>query len=156
MKIHTLLAQDMVIPELQSKNREDILKEMVRFLKKRNKIPKEKELFEKLLQREDLGSTAIGKGVAIPHCKIKGLGDPIVLLSISRRGVDFQSLDQKPTYIFFLVVSSPANPSLNLQILAGIAHLVRKSNSLKKKVLNAKSITDVLAVVREEEEKIEG
>lgn len=71
MKLYNLITQDMVIEELASGSREGVLKEMVSFLKKRKKITKEKELYEKLLQREELGSTAIGEGVAIPHCKIK-------------------------------------------------------------------------------------
>lgn len=151
MKLHNLLIQDMIIEELDSTDREGALKEMVKFLKKRKKIGKEKELYEKLLRREELGSTAIGEGVAIPHCKMKGVKSPIVLLAISKRSIDFHSLDGKPSNIFFLVVSSPDNPSLNLQILAAIASLVRKSGSLLKKVMNAKNTSSVLEIIREEE-----
>jgi PTS system nitrogen regulatory IIA component len=148
--------QDMIIAELKSQDREGVLKEMVVFLKKKNKIAKNKELFEKLLQREKLGSTAIGEGVAIPHCKMKGIKNPVVMLAVSKKSVDYQSLDGKPTYVFFLVVSSPDNPSLNLQILAAIAHLVRKSSSLEKKILRAESISSILDVIRKEEEKLNG
>jgi PTS system nitrogen regulatory IIA component len=148
--------QDMIIAELESQDREGVLKEMVVFLKKKHKISKDKELFEKLLQREKLGSTAIGEGVAIPHCKMKGVKNPVVMLAVSKKSVDYQSLDGKPTYVFFLVVSSPDNPSLNLQILAAIAHLVRKSSSLEKKILRAESISSILDVVRKEEEKLNG
>jgi mannitol/fructose-specific phosphotransferase system IIA component (Ntr-type) len=146
--------QDMVLLDLQSEKREDVLKEMVGLLKERNKITKGKELYEKLIQRESLGSTAIGDGVAIPHCKIKGVKDPILFLAISKKGVNFYSADNKPSYVFFLVVSSPDNPSLNLQILAAIAHLVRKANSLLKKILDSKNIVEVLDIIQEEEEKI--
>jgi PTS system nitrogen regulatory IIA component len=146
--------QDMVMLELESENMEDVLHEMVGFLKKRNMIAKEKELYERLIQRERLGSTAIGDGVAIPHCKVKGVRDPILMLAVSKKGVNFYSVDGKPTYVFFLVVSSPDNPSLNLQILAAIAHLVRKANSLLKKILEASNITEILDIIREEEEKI--
>lgn len=156
MKLYNLLMQDMVIAELESQDREGVLKEMVIFLKKKNKIAKNKELFEKLLQREKLGSTAIGEGVAIPHCKMKGIKKPVVMLAVSKKSVDYQSLDGKPTYVFFLVVSSPDNPSLNLQILAAIAHLVRKSSSLEKKILRAESISSILDVIRKEEEKLYG
>lgn len=156
MKIHNLLMQDMIITELESQDRESILKELVNFLKKKNKIAKDKELYEKLLQREKLGSTAIGEGVAIPHCKIKGVENPIVLLAISKKGVNFYSLDGKPSQIFFLVVSSPDNPSLNLQTLAAIAHLVRKASSLIKKILEAESISLLLDIIREEEERLNG
>ena len=154
MKLYNLITQDMVIEDLKSGNREGVLKEMVSFLKKRKKIAKEKELFEKLLQREELGSTAIGEAVAIPHCKIKGIKNPLVMLALSKKSVDFQSLDGKPSNIFFLVVSSPENPSLNLQILAAIAHLVRKSGPLLKRILDARNAVDILERIREEEEKI--
>ena len=156
MKLYNLLTQDMVIPELEARDMESVLNEMVKFLKKRKKISKEKELSEKLVQREKLGSTAIGKGVAVPHCKIKGIKDPVVMLAVSKRSVDFYSLDGKPSHIFFLVVSSPDNPTVNLQILAAIAHLVRKSKSLVKKILEARNISAVLDVIREEEEKLNG
>ncbi len=156
MKLYNLLTQDMIIPELESYDMESVLREIVRFLKRKNKISKEKELYEKLVQREKLGSTAIGEGVAIPHCKIKGIKNPIVMLAISKKSVDFCSADGQPSHIFFLVVSSPDNPSLNLQILAAIAHLVRKSNSLTKKILKAKNISAILEVIREEEEKLNG
>jgi PTS system nitrogen regulatory IIA component len=146
----------MIIPELESENVEGVLREMVKFLKKKDKISKEKDLYEKLVQREKLGSTAIGEGVAIPHCKMKGIRNPIVTLAISKKSVDFCSLDGKPSHVFFLVVSSPDNPSMNLQILAAIAHLVRKSSSLVKKILKAKNISAILDIVREEEEKLNG
>lgn len=144
----------MILLGLESVEREEVLKEMVGFLKKRNRIMKEKNLYEKLTQRERLGSTAIGEGVAIPHCKMKGIKDPVVMLAVSTKGVNFHSLDGKPSHLFFLVASSPDNPSLNLQILAAIAHLVRKASSLLKKILEAKNISEILEIIREEEEKI--
>ena len=154
MKISNLLKQDMVIPELEHQDMENVLKEMVHFLKEMNKISKDKELFEKLLQRERLGSTAIGDGVAIPHCKMKLDKNPLVMLAVSRKGADFNSPDGTPSNIFFLVVSSPDNPSLNLQILAAIAHLVRKADTMIQKILKAENSAAVLEIIREEEEKL--
>ena len=151
LKLQNLLMQDMIFTELEYQDRESAIKEMVNFLKRKNRISKEKELYDRLFQREELGSTAIGEGVAIPHCKMKGVKDPIVLLAISKNGVNFHSTDGKPSHIFFLVVSSPDNPSLNLQILAAIAHLVRKSSSLVKKILKAKNINTILDIIYEEE-----
>ena len=155
MKISNLLKQDMVIPELEHQDMENVLKEMVHFLKKKNKISKDKELYEKLLQRERLGSTAIDDGVAIPHCKIKLANNPLVMLAVSRKGADFNSPDGTPSSIFFLVVSSPDNPSLNLQVLAAIAHLVRKADTMIQKILKAENVYSVLEIIREEEEKLE-
>lgn len=154
MKIHTLLTEDMIISDLVSQERDAVLEEMVNFLKNKEIIVKEKELFEKLIQREKLGSTAIGEGIAIPHCKLKEVKNPLVALAVSKKGVHFGSIDGKPTHIFFLVISHPDNPSLNLQILAAIAQLARKSASLQKKIMGAKSPRKVIEIIREEEEKL--
>ncbi|MGD8538174.1 MAG: PTS sugar transporter subunit IIA [Candidatus Aminicenantes bacterium] len=155
MKVHSLLTKDMVIPELDSVTREGVLKEMAVFLKKHNKIAKDKDLYDKLFQREELGSTAIGDGVAIPHCKMKGVKNPVVMLAISKKGVDFFSLDGKPSYIFFLVVSSPDNPSVNLQILAAIAQLVRKAKRVIQRIQETENISEILGVLKDEEERID-
>jgi PTS system nitrogen regulatory IIA component len=150
-----LLNEDMIIPEITSADRNSALEEMVRFLKGKDKIRKDKELLEKLIQREKLGSTAIGDGIAIPHCKLKEAESPILALGISKKGVRFEALDGKPSHIFFLVISSPDDPGQNLQILASIALLVRKAGSLQKRILAAKNPRKVLEIIREEEEKLE-
>jgi len=155
VKIHTLLSEEMVMPEITSADRNSALEEMVRFLKGKDKIRKDKELFEKLIQREKLGSTAIGDGIAIPHCKLKEAESPLLVLGISRKGVRFEALDGKPTHLFFLVISSPDDPGQSLQILASIAHLVRKAGALQKRILAAKNPRKILEIIREEEDKLE-
>ena len=154
VKIASLLTEDMIIPDLLSQEREAVLGEVVAYLKRAEKVVKDKELFEKLIQREKLGSTAIGGGIAIPHCKVKEVKSPLVALALSKKGVAFEAADGKPAHVFFVVISSPDNPSQNLQILAAIAHLVRKSASLPKKILGAKSPGKILEFIREEEEKL--
>ncbi len=155
MKVSNLLTNDRVILELERETRDQVLKEMVSFLKEKNKSIKEKELYERLIQREKLGSTAIGEGFAIPHCKVKSAKELNVLMGISGKGIDFGSQDKKLTHVFFLVVSSPDNPSVNLQALAAIAHLIRKSKNLVKKVIRARNISEVLTVIQNEEERID-
>ncbi len=125
------------------------------FLKKTNRVAEDKELYARLLEREKLGSTAIGDGVAIPHCKFAGLKNPLVMLGVSRKGVDFESVDGKPVHIFFLVVAAPEDPGSSLQILASIAHLVRKAASLDKKILQAAHARPMLEVIRLEEQKLD-
>jgi PTS system nitrogen regulatory IIA component len=156
VKIHALLSEDMVIPEILSQERDSVLEEMVRYLKSKDKVRKDKELYEKLIQREKLGSTAIGKGIAIPHCKLKEVESPLLALAVSQKGVRFEALDGKPTHLFFLVVSSPDNPGQSLQILASIAHLIRKAGSLPKRIMAAKNPRKILEIIREEEERLEG
>jgi mannitol/fructose-specific phosphotransferase system IIA component (Ntr-type) len=156
MKLHSLLSVDLIIPDLKSITRDEVLKEIVKFLKSGDRISKDKDLYDKLIQREKLGSTAIGDGVAIPHCKLKGVKSPLLVLGVSHQGVDFDSLDGKPSHLFFLVVCSPDNPSMSLQILAAIAHLVRKATALPRRVLEARSPKGIIEIVREEEDKSHG
>ena len=144
----------MVILTLNEDSKESVLKEMVGQIKRRHRLIKEKDLYDRLVQREDLGSTAIGAGVAIPHCKLNSVKEPLVLLAVSQKGVDFHSIDGNAAHIFFLVVSSPENPSLNLQILAAIAHLVRRAERLQGRILAAKSPAAILEIIREEENKL--
>lgn len=156
MKLHSLLSEDLIIPDLASGTRDEVLKEIVGFLKSGGRVSRAKDLFDKLVQREKLGSTAIGNGVAIPHCKLKGLKAPIVALGVSRPGVAFDSLDGKPTHLFFLVVSSPDNPGLGLEILAAVAQLVRKATALPGRVLEARGPRAVVDIIRDEEGKPHG
>jgi len=156
MKLHGLLSEDLIIPDLKSITRDEVLQEIVKFLKSGDRISRDKDLYNKLIQREDLGSTAIGDGVAIPHCRLKGVKSPLVALGISHQGVDFDSLDGKPSHLFFLVVSSPDNPSLSLQILAAIAQLVRKASALHRRVLEARSRKAIIEIIRDEEDKPHG
>ena len=154
MKVANLLVPDMVIPDLENRDRDGALREMASFLKQRNRIGKEKELYEGLIQREELGSTAIGDGVAIPHCKIKSIKEPLIMLAISRKGVDFNAPDGSHSHIFFVVASSPDNPSLNLQILAAVAHLVRKADTLFERMMESRDAASIVNIVREEENRI--
>ena len=153
MKLHTLLSEDLIVPDLESSTRDEVLKEIVHFLRTGGRISREKPLLGKLVAREELGSTAIGDGVAIPHCKLKGLTSPLLLLGVSRRGVAFGAPDGKPSYLFFLVICSRDEPGTSLQILAAIASLVRKAPGLPRRVLEAWTPRTVIEVVREEEDR---
>jgi len=153
VKLHSLLTEDLVLLDMKAPDKDKALSEMAAFLKKKDKVGKEKDLFEKLLQREGLGSTAIGEGFAIPHCKVKGIKKPVLMLGISKPGITFDSIDGKLTHVFFLVISSPDSPSQNLQILAAVAQLVRKAPTLQKRLLEAHTPQSALKTLREEEEK---
>jgi len=153
MKLHPLLSEDLVLPRLKGRDRDGILREMVVHLRGRVDADPGDDLLEKLLAREKLGTTAIGGGVAIPHCKVGGLKAPVLLLGLSRRGVDFQSLDGRATHIIFLVLSPLENPGVNLRVLASIAKLLRKSGTLASKLVKAPTAEDALRTLREEEDR---
>ncbi|OGD10315.1 MAG: hypothetical protein A2Y86_03985 [Candidatus Aminicenantes bacterium RBG_13_62_12] len=154
MRLFSLIAEDLVLLDVKAGERNSALREMVTALKRAKKISKDKELYDKLLKRENEGSTAVGGGFAIPHAKHKGIKNPVVLVALSRRGVEFHAPDGKPVRFFFFVVSHPADPGLNLRILAAIAHLLRKSSALAERLAGAETARQVLDVIRQEEESL--
>lgn len=154
MRLSNIIKEKAIILNLEAGNKQEALEKMISFLKKNQLINHDKEILQKLLQRESLGSTALGEGVAVPHCKVKGIKNPIILLAIAPNGINYETPDGQPVKVFFLLITSPEDPSLNLQILALIAQLVRKSPELKGKILEAQNPDEVLEIIREQEEKI--
>ena len=153
MKISEALSEELILPDLNSHERESVVREMVHFLNGKSGVTQADQLLDRLLQREKMGSTAIGRGVAIPHCKLKGINKPLVMIGLSREGVEFEAVDRKPVHLFFIVVTSPDAPNDNLQILASIAQLVRWSKSLVKKILQVDGRHSLLDIIREEEDR---
>jgi len=151
LKLHALLVEGHVLPDLAGRTRDDVLREMVTRLDGRKAVPEGTDVLSLLLAREKLGTTAIGCGVAIPHCKISGIKNPVLFLGLSRPGVSFEALDGKPSHAVFLVVAPVDNPNINLRILAAIAKLVRRSGALTARLLKALTEEEILQVLREEE-----
>jgi len=152
VKLHSLLDEDLVLPRLEARDRDGILREMSAVLEARNRAVFG-GLMGRLQKREELGTTAIGQGVAIPHCRTKGLKSPALLLGLSKEGVHFEAMDGKLSHVFFLLVSPEDNPGAGLRLLAAIAALTRESRTLATKLLKAATAADVLKTLRAEEEK---
>ena len=153
MKLHALLDAGLVLPCLEARDRTGVLREMAARLEARHAPGLDDSLLEKLLKREELGTTAIGKGVAVPHCRAKGLKAPALLLGLSPEGVAFDAVDGKPSHVFFLLVSPEDNPGAGLRLLASIAGLVRRSRGLSSKLIKAPTPEAIIGVLRAEEEK---
>src|SRR5512143_1799879 len=128
MKLHSLLDTDRILPALASRTRDDALREMAEHVAAKSEVGPAGDLLGKLLEREKLGTTAIGAGVAIPHCKVDGLRKPVLSLGLSQEGIPFASVDGEPAHAIFLVVSPQERPDVSLRVLALIAKLVRKCN----------------------------
>jgi len=156
VKLHSLLDEDLVLPRLAARDRAGIIREMSAKLEARHATKLDGGLLDRLLKREELGTTAIGHGVAVPHCRTKGLKSPVLLLGLSRAGVAFEAVDGKLSHVFFLLVSPEDNPGAGLRLLAAIAALTRTSRTLASKLLKAPTAADVLKTLRTEEEKPRG
>jgi len=111
MKLSQLIDEDCILPELKAKDKKGVLEELVDALVTREPSIDKKALVRVLLEREHLGSTGIGDGVAIPHGKFSGITQPIISFGRSRTGLDFDSMDGEPVSLFFLLVAPRIPPT---------------------------------------------
>ncbi len=152
MKITEFLDHRGVKLDLQATEKEDVLKELVDVLAEVKDIGDKKTILKALIERESLGSTGIGQGIAIPHGKTDKLKEITAVLGISRKGVNFEALDGEVVYLFFLLVAPKDNPGPHLKALAQISRLLRDSffcDSLK----HCKTADEVFELICKEEEK---
>lgn len=152
MKIMDYLSEEWVIPDLQGTDKSSILKELSSVLVKPCQVPSVEELLQVLLDREKLGSTGIGEGIAIPHGRLKKLKKFFISFGRSLRGVDFDSIDRKPSHLFFLVIAPENSAVDNLKLLSRIVTLL-KEPSLKKRLMEVHSQKELFQIISEENEK---
>jgi len=152
VQINSLLSPEAVLIDLKATTVEGVLEEISKFMGEAGIINNWKKLYERLLAREKLGSTALPGGIAVPHCKLEEVKEPKLSLAISRQGVDFNSPDGKLTHLFFTAVSPPNPPNLHLQVLAAIARLARKGKKrLVDRLISATTPEEVIKIIQDEE-----
>src|SRR5512143_4238063 len=134
MKLLDHLNEEWVIPDLQGTDKPSILRELASVLVKPCKVAPVEELLRVLLEREKLGSTGIGEGIAIPHGRVRKLKEFFVCFGRSLKGVDFDSIDGKPTQLFFLVMAPENSAVENPKLLGRIVALLKES-SFKKRLM---------------------
>ena len=131
MLLRELFREDAVDLALGARTKDEVLKEMIRLLKLDEKS--EGMLYKMLKRRENLGSTGIGRGIAIPHCRSLVVNN--LRLAFGRRleGVDYKSIDEKPAHYFFLIVAPPLEVSNQyLPVLGKIAQFAKDEEVVKK------------------------
>jgi PTS system nitrogen regulatory IIA component len=152
MKIMDYLDEEWVVADLQGTDKASILKELSSVLVKPCKATSGEELLQVLLDREKLGSTGIGEGIAIPHGRLKKLKKFFISFGRSAQGVDFDSIDRKPSHLFFLVMAPENSAVDNLKLLSRIVTLL-KEPSFKKRLIEAPSRKELFQIISEEDEK---
>jgi len=152
MKILDFLDKKAIKLELQAQEKEDVLKELVDVLAEVRDIGDKKGTVRTLIERESLGSTGIGQGIAIPHGKTDRVKELVAVLGISRKGVNFEALDGEPVYIFFLLVAPKETAGPHLKALAQISRLLRDSYFCEL-LKRCKTPDDVYELIHREEDK---
>ena len=155
MKISDFLCPKAVCANLESNTKEAIIAELVGLLISAEVIEKKhkNKIFETLMAREALGSTAIGQGIAIPHGKCDCVKKLVGCLGISKKGINFDSLDGEPAYIFFLLLAPMDSAGPHLKALARISRLL-KDKYVRE---NLKSVMDekaLLKIVQQEDGRL--
>ncbi|HUI68619.1 MAG TPA: fructose PTS transporter subunit IIA [Nitrospirota bacterium] len=150
--IGDLLQDDLVIEEIKATDKIGVIREFAGILQATGKVIDAEALVRVLLERESLGSTGIGDGVAIPHGKLSFISNMVVAFGRSSRGVDFQSLDAKPVYLFFLLVTPDSKPGDHLKALARISRIL-KNPVLRENLKRTSDRQELKRLIYEEDSK---
>lgn len=152
MKITDFLDEASIIQDLRSITKKGVLEELSNVLVQSGKLPDRDKVVEVLLEREKLGSTGIGDGIAIPHGKMKEIEGLVTSFGRSKKGINFESIDNKPTYLFFLLIAPENSAGIHLKALARISRLL-KDPSFRNRLMEAKDSHDLFGIITEEDEK---
>ena len=154
MKILDILTSDgLVAPSLIGTTKTAVLRELAEHLARQHGEIDAGRLVEVLWERERLGSTAIGDGIAIPHGKLAGLKGVLAAFGRHAAGVDFESLDGNPTRLFFVLVAPEDSVGQHLKALARVSRLL-KDDAFRDRLVGAPDRTELFRLIREEDEKL--
>lgn len=152
MKIVDLIKRDMVVPALKGTDKKAILEELAEYMAGHHTRIDRAMLAKVLIEREALASTAIGEGVAIPHGKLSAVGEIVACLGRATAGVEFDSMDGHPTYLFFVLVAPESSTGAHLKALARISR-VFKDPEFRRRLLAAPDAEAMYSVVADEDAK---
>lgn len=154
MKITELMTQDIMCLNLTSSSKKEVIKELSEMLYKEDKISNLEEFVKEIEAREDLSTTGVGYGVAIPHAKTKYVKEPSLAFGKSKQGIDYDSMDGEDAHIFFMIAAPADGANLHLQTLAKLSRKLIDEDfrdSLKE-ATSKKEVLDILSIIDKEEE----
>ena len=151
MKILDVLDREAIQADLKALDKKGVIEELVTPVANIAGVNHE-YIVKVLMERERLGSTGIGEGIGIPHGKLKDLDSLVLGFGLSRKGVEFESMDGQPTHIFFLLITPENSTGLHLKLLARISRIL-KNDPFKQKLLNATDSDEIYSIIKEEEEE---
>ena len=150
MSLSDFMRKELVLLDLSSDKKEDVIKELISPVIKKGLANSEDKLTKVILNREARGSTAIGNGVAIPHAETSSMKEKIVVFGRSKKGIDFDAIDNKPVNLFFMIISPNREICPHLKTLAIISRLL-KNKTFRDDLTNAKSSEDIIKLIAMEE-----
>jgi nitrogen PTS system EIIA component len=151
MQITDMFKKEYIIEELKAKSKRAVLAELSEIFTRYHTGIQSEAMLEVLLDREKLGSTGIGDGIAIPHGKLKGLDSLVISFGRSREGIDFDAIDGKPVHIFFLLMAPESSTGQHLKALAKISRML-KDPEFRSSLLSAKSSEELYQKIADKDE----
>ena len=151
MKVLEFLDKSTICLELKSSTKKDAINELCNVLHANQKIRDLQAVIDAMMEREKLGSTGIGQGVAIPHGKTDATSNLVGALGISRKGIEFESLDGEPVHVIFMLVAPNDSSGNHLKALARVSRLL-KDKFFRQAIKEAKQIEEIEKIIREEDE----
>jgi fructose-specific phosphotransferase system IIA component len=148
MALIDLINEDVVKVPLTSTSKPEIIRELIQILADKGTIEDAEKVYNAIMDREAQGSTGLEQGIAVPHAKTDAVTDLTIAIGISPKGIDFESLDNEPSKIFFLMLAPPDKSGPHIEALSEIAKLT-KSKSFLKMLTNAQSAEEVVDLFRE-------
>lgn len=152
MKLSEIIPKENIIPELKARDKKGVLEELAGAIADFEPSVNKNSLVKVLLERERLGSTGIGDGVAIPHGKLNGINHPLISFGRSKKGIDFESMDGQPTYLFFLLVAPETSASIHLKALAKIAKIL-KNHRFRERLSESNGKEEIYEAILETDEE---
>lgn len=154
MKIMDFLSKRAIVTDIKSTKKEEVIAELVDALINTGEIEKRhrNKLIEALMARESLGSTAIGQGIGIPHAKLDCVEKLVASFGLSKKGIDFDSLDGELVHIFFLLVAPQDSAGPHLKALARISRLL-KDKYFRDNLRASTDEKSVIKIISQEDEK---
>lgn len=143
MAIINLITENIIKIPLESTTKPEAIRELVEVLKKAGKIEDTESVFNAVLTRENMGSTGLEKGIAVPHAKTNRVSSLVLAIGVAPKGIDFDSLDGEPSNLFFLLLAPPSQSGPHIEALSEIARLTR-SESFCRILINAKSPKEIV------------
>jgi PTS system nitrogen regulatory IIA component len=152
MKIVEFLKPELIIEEIQGKNKYEVLEEFSHCIENVQGLKADK-VIHVLIEREKLGSTGIGDGVAIPHGKLHDLEHLICCFGRSRQGIDFEAIDGNPVHLIFLLLAPENSAGTHLKALAKISKIL-KDPAFRQQLLDAENAEKIYQIIKEEDDKL--
>jgi fructose-specific phosphotransferase system IIA component len=152
MNIYSLLSEDTVLPRLKVKDKETLLNKLVDLLKDQVDRNQLESIREAVFEREEIMSTGVGKGLAIPHGKASAIEDSFASFAILAKPVDYESIDEKPVQIVFMLVGPESKNSTHIKLLSRISRLMNNA-SFRESLIECDTAGEILTRFKKEEEK---